>query len=365
MPSQPKPCAVLRKDDSPAFSLLDDDTMQSPGGGLRPRRFLRRRRERRSRARSAAAPWRSPEETSGRAGVPPRHAPRPRGERGARLGVVPLRPRGRPSSQPRDEDGRERVSALPAAISGRAGAAKSHRASRRLHCHLSENLSLLVRNHHAESHARDRVARRVLELVQAAGKEMVGPGDHEKRPAARGGDLAGARGGAELVVSALNPRDVCVLGDDAFGLVPVRRNSDEEQHLGRETLGGPQGAERPEREAREDEGAVRLPGSQPASGRDDVFRLARAAVVRPRGRAHAPEIGSAGPRARIARTGGARCDARPSCASFPRAGDAGARRAPPRPEPPASAGEPPAGPRDPESRAKRASRGPRPASKRR
>src|SRR5664280_2732009 len=106
---------------------------------------------------------------------------------------------------------------------------------------------------------RDRVPGLALELLQAAGEEMVGTIDHEKGPAASGGDLAGARDGAELVVSTLDPRDVRAPGDRAFGLVLVRRNADEEQHLGREALGGPQGAQRPEREAREDEGAIRLP----------------------------------------------------------------------------------------------------------
>ena len=105
-----------------------------------------------------------------------------------------------------------------------------------------------------------------------------------------GGDLAGAHDGAELVLSALNPRDMRAFRDDAFGLVAVRRDSDEKQHLRREAFGGSQGAQRAEREAREDEGTIRLPGFQPASRRDDVLRFAGAAVVRPRGPAHTPEM---------------------------------------------------------------------------
>ena len=109
--------------------------------------------------------------------------------------------------------------------------------------------------------------------------------------AVAGRRLERERSRPELVPLPLHPDDVPPLKGLRLLLRPaVQRDADEEKDVGAHDGRGARGAERPEREPREDEGPVRVPLPREADGGDEVVRLAAPVVVDALRRPDAPEV---------------------------------------------------------------------------
>ncbi len=120
---------------------------------------------------------------------------------------------------------------------------------------------------------------------------MVGPGNDPERPAEPLRRGPGHLSGAEFVLLALDP-DHRVEGA-GLGPAPVpaeERQTDQPEEVGTDDVRRFQRADRPEGEARDDEGPLRvgLPGEP--DGRDEVVHLAPAMVVGARGGADTAEV---------------------------------------------------------------------------
>ena len=142
----------------------------------------------------------------------------------------------------------------------------------------------------APDRLRERVHRRRPRTRPASPRRSDPRPARREPPAARRCDRARRLRRAEHVGLALDPDDTA-RGRRASPAGPaIRGNADEKEDVGAEERRGAQRAQRSEGKARHDERTGRLPGPHPASGRDEVVRLAAAVVVGPGGRADSTEI---------------------------------------------------------------------------